>query len=301
MRDFQAVIEKVLQEAEKRREDRLQAIIQAGGTASFLTQARMPRLASALAEVAPEAIVGCPDETLRCMEDRLEECERCSEGGVCDLPGALEKGAFPACEGGRLVWRRCEKWPEYAIRRDLAAAGVGARFLGCTLENFRPHTKTQEKALSRLRRYVASLPTDRGLFIAGPVGTGKTHLAVGVLRAARELRGIGGRFAMVPAVLAQIRAAIGRGDEDAAYVLETYQQTPLLVLDDIGAERVTDWVREQLFLLIDARYQAMLPTLVTTNDSLETLEEHVGQRIVSRIMGMCDGIVLDGPDYRKGV
>lgn len=259
----------------------------------------MPRLASALAEAVPEAVVDWPDEMLRCMDDRLEECEYCSEGGACDVPGALERGAFPSCGDGRLVWCRCEKWPEYAVRRALAGAGVGARFLGCTLENFQPYTDAQKKALARLRRYIESLPTDRGLFIAGPVGTGKTHLAVGVLRAARELRGIGGRFAMVPAVLAQIRAAIGRGDEEAACVLETYQQAPLLVLDDIGAERVTDWVREQLFLIIDARYQAMLPTLVTTNDSLETLEEHVGQRIVSRIMGMCDGIVLDGPDYRK--
>lgn len=260
----------------------------------------MPRLARILEKAMPEALVEWDKETLRSMEERLEECERCSEGGACDWPGALEKGAFPACEDGRLVWRRCEKWPAYAIRSALAAAGVGPRFLGCSLDNFEPQTKAQEKLLDRVRRYVESLPTDRGLLIAGPVGTGKTHLAVGILRAARELRGIRGRFAMVPAVLAQIRAAIGRGDEEAAYILESYQETPLLVLDDIGAERVTDWVREQLFLLVDARYQAMLPTVVTTNDTLETLEEHVGQRIVSRIMQMCDGIALDGPDYRKG-
>lgn len=197
------------------------------------------------------------------------------------------------------MWRRCDKWPVYALRSALAAAGVGARFLSCSLDSFRPQTKTQEKLVQRMRRYVASLPTDRGLFIAGPVGTGKTHLAVGILRAAMDLRGIRGRFAMVPAVLAQIRAAIGRGDEEAAHLLESYQRTQLLILDDLGAERVTDWVREQLFLLVDARYQAMLPTIVTTNDTLEALEDHVGQRIVSRIMEMCDGIALDGPDYRK--
>ena len=74
----------------------------------------------------------------------------------------------------------------------------------------------------------------------------------------------------------------------------------MLALDDLGSEQVTDWVREQLFLVINSRYEQMLPTIITTNDSLESLEEHVGQRITSRIAGMCQGVVLDGPDYRLG-
>lgn len=237
------------------------------------------------------------------MEDRLAECARCKEGGACDLPPGPDdftRGMFPVCEDEELVMRWCDKWPAHVTRKALAEAGVGARFLRCTLDNYEPRTDAQKAACERVRAYVDSLPTDRGLFIAGPVGTGKTHLAVGLLRAARELRSIGGRFAMVPAVFAQIRAAIGRGDEGAASLLEDYKQAPLLVLDDLGSERVTDWVREQLFILVDARYQAMLPTVVTTNDTLEDLEEYVGQRIVSRIMEMCDGIALDGPDYRKG-
>jgi DNA replication protein DnaC len=74
---------------------------------------------------------------------------------------------------------------------------------------------------------------------------------------------------------------------------------PLLVLDDLGSERVTDWVREQIFLIINSRYEEMLPTVVTTNDTLEELEKHVGQRIISRLMETCQGLILDGEDFRK--
>lgn len=238
------------------------------------------------------------NDVLKGMDGRLVSCESCREGEKC-AKSPRHPGELPLYENGLLFWGLCFKGSEFAFRAKLQKAGIGQRFIRCTLDSFKPATKTQKATLKQIRQYVENLPgTDKGLIFTGHVGTGKTHLTAAIIREATA-KGIRAEFVQVPSVLASIRAAIGKGDEDAKNIIQRYGSVALLVLDDLGSERVTDWVREQLFLLINTRYEAMLPTVVTTNDTLEELEDHIGQRIVSRIMQMCDGIALDGADYRK--
>ena len=133
---------------------------------------------------------------------------------------------------------------------------------------------------------------------SGPVGTGKTHLAAAIIREGLKKSDTWNyRFVEVPALLSEIRAGFNTRSSDSP--LKMIEEADLLILDDLGAEKVTDWVREQLYLVINQRYSEMKPTVITTNDSLEELEANVSQRTVSRIMDMCDGVLLTGEDYRK--
>ena len=72
-----------------------------------------------------------------------------------------------------------------------------------------------------------------------------------------------------------------------------------LVLDDLGAEKSSPWVLERLTLIVNDRYENLLPTVVTSNLDLELLEKQIGERIVSRLMEMNQAVLLKGPDYRK--
>lgn len=143
----------------------------------------------------------------------------------------------------------------------------------------------------------AGTATDGGLLIYGPVGTGKTHLAVAILYA-----NIGKHqphdmlFCAVPDLLDEIRATYnGQGSGD---IQTRVQSVPVLVLDDFGTERVTDWVREKVYQIVNRRYNDCLTTIVTTNLPPSKLAGHVGERTASRLMEMCAVVRLQGHDRR---
>ena len=121
-------------------------------------------------------------------------------------------------------------------------------------------------------------------------------------------------FANVPDLLMDIRDSFGTGR--TAEILRTVQKTPCLVLDDLGAERMSEWVSEQVFAIINYRYNHRLQTIITTNYGLKALSKRMtavtkgkdsgndvqSQRILSRICGMCHVVEVSGRDFRmRGV
>lgn len=144
----------------------------------------------------------------------------------------------------------------------------------------------------------------------GEHGRGKTGLAVGWLRhrmgvdeRPRETEHImEGRFATMPDLLSQIRATYGPDGGNEADALQVYRETPLLVLDDLGAEHVkgTGWLEDILYRLIGYRHDNLLPTFFTSNLSPGELGDRIGERQMWRIVESCgDGIVeLQGRNLR---
>jgi DNA replication protein DnaC len=105
-------------------------------------------------------------------------------------------------------------------------------------------------------------------------------------------------FVVVPELLRAIRNGYKGEGDTAEKLVQAAETAPLLVLDDLGAEKPTEWVQEQLFIIINRRYEELLPTLITTNCSMAELIDRIGRRTADRILEMTTPINIKAADYR---
>lgn len=183
-------------------------------------------------------------------------------------------------------------WPEWSR---------GPRLQRATFDTYLPSTAKATIVRDRLRQYVAAYvpgQTERGIALMGPVGTGKSHLSSALAHSLRA-RLVLTVFVSVTRLLATLRASYGDKTVDQeAPLLHSLRTVPVLILDDLGADRPSEPMLERLFDIFDARYTHCLPTVVTMNWNLKDLRDYVGERIASRITEMCEPLVLTGQDYR---
>jgi DNA replication protein DnaC len=141
---------------------------------------------------------------------------------------------------------------------------------------------------------VASGPS---LLLLGPTGSGKTHQAYGAIRIL-ALSGVSCRweFATAADIYARLRPR-HRVDSEAEY--EHYADTAVLVIDDLGAAKNSEWTEEINYRLINHRYERELPTLITSNVPPKELSGALGDRVSSRLVEMAHRIVIPGPDRRR--
>lgn len=139
------------------------------------------------------------------------------------------------------------------------------------------------------------------LFIHGPAGTGKTYAAVAMLRDFVTRTGSQGKLYRVPELMSDLRVAAGRHEDDA--LVDGISGSAALVIDDLGVGRASEFVLENLYLIIDRWYcDEKKNLIITSNLSLGDLSARLDDRIASRIAGMCDVIELVGDDRRiKGL
>lgn len=165
-----------------------------------------------------------------------------------------------------------------------------------------PVTDMPQAVVRIVKRYVDQLDErlgeGRGLWFEGPQGTGKTTLAMLVSKHALAA-GRSVAIYSVPRILSEMRATFDDDSEmGSTELIDRLTEVELLQLDDLGAERTSPWVLEQLYAVINARYEAQRAVIVTTNLGREALIEQVGARTVSRLTEMCDVIPLYGEDRR---
>jgi DNA replication protein DnaC len=160
-------------------------------------------------------------------------------------------------------------------------------------------------AVSEVRGFVddldARLEEGRGLWLFGDTGTGKTTLAMLISKAALEAGKTVAIYSL-PKLLARIRRTYDSEPGGDSYLsfFERLTSVDLLHIDDLGAEKRSDWVLEQLYALVNERYETQRSVLITTNLPHEELEEQIGSRTVSRLTQICDEVAVFGDDRRYG-
>jgi len=173
-------------------------------------------------------------------------------------------------------------------RMNVLFGELGDKLQGHTLDNFQTDSRPRRVALEKVQDWLHD-PGNPWLYLNGPVGIGKTHLAVGALRVWIEM-GHSGTFKLSRDLLDRIR----QGYDDGSYrdVMDALLKTDLLVIDDLGSERHKentddDWASEKLFQIIGGRYDNNRRMIVTANYSLGSLAKRLGnQRLTSRILEM---------------
>ena len=192
---------------------------------------------------------------------------------------------------------------EAAIRKLanlIKKSELGQRFRDRTFETFVTNRENQP-AFDRSVEYAKGFVDEKkGLIYFGSVGTGKTHLVAAIANYIINIHKISVKFGSITSLLNEIKATYSEGSKETEYnIIKELSSVNLLIIDDLGKEKPTDWTSSILYTIINNRYEDYRPTIVTTNLTINNLEKNIGEAAMSRLIETCDFVKMDGVDHRK--
>ena len=225
---------------------------------------------------------------------------------------------------------RCDCYISGRIERLVKAAQIPIRYANCTLANFEPVNPSLAHAISDTRHFVQNYPFEKmGLLLVGSIGVGKTHLAVGAIQELMRSKGIACLFCDYRELLKQIQNSYNASVQTTELeILRPIFDAEVLVLDELGAIRPSEWVWDTVSYIINYRYNEKKTTIITTNfpdgpsrksqpeherpqyssrqkkdaeDAIrgETLGDRITDRMHSRLHEMCRVVRIEGSDFRR--
>ena len=228
-----------------------------------------------------------------------------------------------------MVARACECRIARRAERMLERAHIPKRYEHCSLDSYESGFRGANRSLAaahlRARKFVDGFPVETagtGLLLTGSIGVGKTHLAVGILQALVVERGASGLFYDYRDLLKQVQNSYNNSvSATELEVLRPVFEAEVLVLDELGAAKPSDWVWDTVAHILNTRYNDRRTTIITTNyanagplgaDSgatgsaraamrEETLGDRIGERMRSRLQEMCVVVEMQGEDFRQKV
>ena len=234
-------------------------------------------------------------------------------------------------QDGRQVALPCSCRIEQRTARRIARAHIPKRYEHCTLVDFDTSYHGADKSLRSAclmaRRFVEGYPVEtngKGLLLTGDIGVGKTHIAVGLLKDLIANRGVQGLFYDYRELLKEVQNSYNpQVSATELGILRPVFEAEVLVLDELGAAKPTEWVWDTVAQILNSRYNERRTTIITTNypnqagllaapsDSLksqaaramrqETLGDRIGERMLSRLQEMCVVVEMHGKDARQGI
>lgn len=224
-------------------------------------------------------------------------CKKCDDPVECKA--ASKWFCTTLSNDGHLLLRQCNKYANWrkAFRQVLMTsnAQIPIGYKEMTFETLDNHGN--ERAVE-FAKGVAINATDKGMFLYGGTGCGKTHIAIATLQT--WTKHDSGMFFTLPNLLSLLKDNMGN-KEALDKIMGNVLNADLLVLDDLGAEKFTEWVGERMFQIINDRYINRRKTIITSNFSMEQLDERMGEqgnRIMSRVAAMCKAFKINGKDRR---
>jgi len=230
-------------------------------------------------------------------ESAQDTCPRCKGSG------------WEQVEGTGSV-RRCGCLDESRAQRLISEARIPKRYQHCDLESYLPNDPSQKKAKADVIRFLEKYPMiDVGLLFLGNCGVGKTHLAVSLLKQIILQKGDFGLFYDFRDLLREIQGSWnGISQTSELEILRPVLSADVLVLDELGANKPTEWVRDTIAHIINCRYNEKKLTILTSNypdaatqPGEETLTDRIGARMRSRLYEMCKVIEIRGKDFRREI
>jgi DNA replication protein DnaC len=225
---------------------------------------------------------------------------------VC--PKCSGSGWEPDDISGRV--RQCRCVESLKTQQFLEKARIPRRYEHCDLDSYIPNHTSQKEAKIFIQRFLEQYPLiDVGLLFLGTCGVGKTHLAVALLKQVIAEKGDCGLFYDFRDLLREIQASWNSISQTSELeVLRPVLEARVLVLDELGANKPTEWVRDTIAHIINCRYNDKKLTIFTSNyldsptkQGEESLTDRIGTRLRSRLYEMCREVEIHGADFRQDV